>query len=123
MSVRKRSELEAIQHLQWLIGKKDVDWRTLDYETTEKFISLVDNEPKAIMHHHLGLVLESVAFNPDSTPKERLESVVELVDNSVSRATSVGAREIFYISSDERTDESAVRQLGFEKVVCYRKRL
>lgn len=123
MTVRKRSELETIQHLQWLLGKKGVDFTTLDYETAEKFVSLVGDAPKAILHHHLGLILESVAFSPDSTAKERLEAVVELVDNSCSRAKSVGAREIFYISSDERTDESAVRQLGFERVICYRKRV
>lgn len=123
MTVRKRSELETIQHLQWLLKQKDVDWDTLNYPTAAKWVALDGERVLAFNHTHLGLVVESVAFNPDSTPKQRLESCIDLVNTYSEMAKSDGMREIYYISSDARTDEAAMKHLGFQPVKCYRKRL
>jgi len=120
---RKASYTEALQHIQWLLTQKDVDWSTLDYPTREIAAVEVDGKVVVYGHYHGVLVIESLAFNPDADAKDRLESVMVLVENICQRAKELGFREIWYMSSDTRTDESAARQLGFEKKVCLRKRL
>jgi N-acetylglutamate synthase-like GNAT family acetyltransferase len=124
MSVRKRSELEAIQHLQWLLKQKDVDFGTMDYGTTEKYVRLDDNnKPTAFNHHHAGLIIESLAFEPESDAKTRLVSGLELLDNCIERARLNGLSEVYFMSSDERTDEAACKHRGFDVVKMLRKRI
>lgn len=122
MSVRKANCFEQIEQVMWLQKQNLVDYETLSYPTTERFGCEVEGKRVAYMHHHASLVLESIAFSPDSTPKERLESASELLDNAISRAKGNGLAEIYYISSDPRTDETAER-MGFTKVSCYRKKV
>lgn len=123
MKVDKASYLDSIEHLSWLLQQKEVDYRTLDYPTVEKYKAMDGERNVAFNHVHNGLIFESVAFNPESAAKERLEACLDLVNNICERARSLGIREAYYMSSDERTDESAMKHLGFEKVVCYRKRI
>lgn len=124
MTVRKRREIETLDHLHWLTKQKDVDWATLDYPTADK-VAVVDgaDRPMLFAHFHAGLIIESLAFRPGLSPKEKLESALEVVNNQCSAAKGIGVREAYYMSSDARTDESAMRHLGFEKVTMYRKRL
>ena len=71
---------------------------------------------------HTGIVLESMGWAENLEAREKLESAVVMVNQVSSEAHSIGYREMFFISSDERTD-AAAEKLGFEKVTCYRKRL
>lgn len=123
--VRWSNLLDVPKFLTWLWNgreKNDLDANILTYPTLR--IAVAENgKPLAFAPFQVCYVLESLAMNPELDAKEKLDSVVELVHNIEAEAFSQGIRELLYLSSDERTDESAVRQLGFEKVVAYRKRL
>jgi hypothetical protein len=123
VKVDKASYLDSIQHLQWLIDQKEVDWRTLDYPTVMRLKASDGDTVVAFNHAHSGVIIESMAFNPESTPRERLDATLELVNNICERARELGYREAYYISSDPRTDEGAAKHLGFEPVKCFRKRI
>lgn len=103
--------------------QNDVDFHILDYPTFRAVAAEKEGKPKAFLPLQTCIVLESLALDPELEPKEKLDSVVEMVHNIGKEAFREGIRELYYISSDERTDESAVRQLGFERVTAYRKRL
>lgn len=126
MIVRYLKLLDVPMFLKWLWDgreQNDVDFRILDYPTFRVVAAEKDGKPQAFLPLQTCIVLESLALGPELEPKEKLDSVVEMVHNIGKEAFREGIRELYYISSDERTDESAVRQLGFERVVAYRKRL
>lgn len=123
MRFRKASYTESLQHIQWLLSQKMVDWQTLDYPTVEKVAVEIEGKPVVFGHYHGVLVIESLAFSPEADVKDRLESTVLLVNNICQRAKELGFREVWFQSSDPRTDESARRQLGFEEVKALKKRL
>lgn len=112
------------QFLVWLFSnpKNSLDPKILDYPTLRVY-SAANEKQVGFLPIHSGVILDSVALDPGSPAEQKLEAVAGMVNLICAEAFQSGIREVFYISSDERTDESAVRQLGFEKVICYRKKL
>jgi hypothetical protein len=117
--------IDIPQFLVWLFGNREknkLDLEILEYPTLRVY-SAANDSAIAFLPIHSGVILESLALNPEASPEEKLEAVCGIVNQVMLDATQQGIREMFYISSDERTDASAVRQLGFEEVKCYRKKL
>lgn len=121
MSVSRLKLSEVPRFMAWLIANRDrnsFDPEVIDYPTLRVYGS-----GSGYLPVHSGVILESLALSPDASAEQKLSGVIEMVNAVESEARDAGIRELFYISSDARTDESAVRQLGFEKVVAYRKKI
>jgi hypothetical protein len=117
--------IDIPEFLVWIFGNRDknkLDPKILEYPTLRVY-SAANDSAIAFLPIHSGVILESLALNPEASPEDKLEAVCGIVNQVMLDAIQQGIREMFYISSDERTDESAVRQLGFEEVKCYRKKL
>lgn len=100
------------------------DRDVLDYPST-KVLAAHDN---GTVHAYLPVqgaaMLESIGPNPDSTPLEIANGVVECVKGAALMAYANGMRELFFLASDDLTAQGA-EKLGFEKLdfTVYRKRL
>ena len=69
-------------------------------------------------------MLESLGANPEATPMQIAQGVIECVKGAALMAYGSGYRELYFLASDETTAEGAKR-LGFEELPykVYRKRL
>lgn len=117
--------VDVAQFLVWLLQgreKNALDLDILDYPTLRVYTAEADRKV-GYLPVHGSVILESLALNPEASAREKLEAVCAMTQHIERDALAAGVRELFYISSDDRTDESAVRQLGFEKVAAYRKKL
>jgi hypothetical protein len=124
LKVRPLKLLEVPKWLKWLWDgkeKNDLDARMFDYPNL-KMVVCENSKQILILPFHPVYVIDSLAFNPEVTDaKERLDATLETVNAVAEAAKSQGMAELLYISSDDRTDESAARQLGFVKEIAYRK--
>jgi len=112
---------QAISFLMRNSEKNHFDHRVLTYPST-RVIRAGEDKALAYMPVHTGAILESLGWAEDATAEQKLTAAMEMLRQVGAEAHSLGYREMFFISSDERTDESAMK-LGFEKVTCYRKRI
>jgi hypothetical protein len=101
--------------------KNDLAPRMFLYPTLRVVIAEDKGKPLAYLPVHNGLILDSLAWGDEVSPKEKLDAIRSIVDNIVTEAYHSGIRELIYVSSDSRIDETAARSFGFAKVVCYRK--
>lgn len=107
--------------LDWLNANKEhnqFDVEVLNYPTSELYVS--PDDPVACMPVHAALMLESVGFGTEEANK-KLVAVIDMLNLAIERARSLGIKEIVYLSSDERTDEYAVKVLGFRAIKAFRK--
>jgi len=118
---RKAKFSEHQMCLDWLVANRecnDFDPEVMNYPTMELYVS-PDENPNACLPIHAGIVLESMGFGCEDV-KQRLASSLELLRMAAERAKSLGMKELIYLSSDARTDEFAVKALGFKAVKAYR---
>jgi hypothetical protein len=123
LRVRPLKLLEVPKWLKWLWDgkeKNDLDAKIFEYKTLRVYVC-ENSKPLVMVPVHSVAVLESLAFNPEATAKEKLDSVMETIHVIEQEAKASGISELLYVSSDERVDESAARHLGFVKEVMYRK--
>lgn len=114
--------------LQFLINSRDtndLDVAVLTYPNTKVVRAESVEQPGAVAYMPVqnAVVLESVGFKDGLSAGEKLSAVTAMCAQVASEACSLGIREMYYLSSDGRTDEAAMKGLGFEKVTAYRKRL
>lgn len=122
MTVRIAKISELLEAVTWLMAGKEAnsfDLGILDYPTLE----VVKSGDICYLPWHGGAILESVGFRPSATPREKLEATVSAVRAIEQKAAEMGIRELYFMSSDDRTDEAAAKHLGFEKVVMFRKKV
>lgn len=108
--------------LDWLrAGKEHNDFAesVMDYPTMELYVSPDDN-PSACLPIHAGIVLESLGFGCQNA-KDKMAASMDLLQAAIDRAIGLGVKEMIYLSSDERTDEFAVKVLGFHPIKAFRK--
>src|SRR6185369_13931888 len=120
MKIRRASWFDAVNLIRWLLGgaeKNALDPMMLNWTTDELKVFVAENERgvHAMVPAHNSVTLESLALNPESTPAEKLQAVSEAVKAIAFEARGARVKQMNFISSDERTDESAMRQLGFSK--------
>lgn len=123
MAARKAKFQEHQMCLDWLNANKehnDFDPAVMDYPSMELYVAPEEN-PIACLPIHTAAVLESIGFKQEQNTKDRLTAALELFVQARLRADQVGIKEVIYLSSDERTDEYAVKILGFRPVKAYRK--
>lgn len=124
MMIRGMNFLDVPQWLRLLWNNREKNALSpamLKYPTLQVAVAEKDGKPITYLPYHRGLVLDSLAFADNLPVKDRLDSVVQIVNTVIREAFASGVRECYYVSSDERTDEAAARHLGFEKLVVYRK--
>lgn len=72
---------------------------------------------------HSGAILESLGWAPDLNAEHKAVAAATAAEAIEREAWLMGYREVFFICSDERTDEFCQKWLGFERVTAMRKRL
>lgn len=72
---------------------------------------------------HSAAILESVGWAPDLDAEHKVEAGITALEQVEREAWAAGYREVFFISSDERTDRFCQEQLGYEAVKVLRKKL
>ena len=84
-----------------------------------------DNEGNALVYLpvHTAVILESLGWADNLDMEHKALAAVTAADAIEREADEIGCREVFYICSDERTDEFTEKWLGYEKVTAMRKRL
>ncbi len=123
LKVRRMKLLEVPKWLKWIWDgkeKNDLSPKMFDYDSLRVFVC-ENSKPLVFLPVHSVLVIDSLAFNPEATAKERLDSVCETIHVIAAEAKASGIAEMLYVSSDERVDESAAKHLGFVKETIYRK--
>lgn len=128
MSVRRATWYDAVNLISWLLAgseKNALDPSMLRWtpEQLKVFVSEKNDQPIAMVPCHTSVTLESLALRPEASAGEKLEAIIESVNAIAFEAATNGIKQLNYISSDPRTDEAAMKQLGFEKCVCYVKKL
>jgi hypothetical protein len=89
------------------------DKAVLGYPSTKVLAAHNNGKVYAYMPVQGTAMLESIGPNPDTTPLEQASAIVELVKSAATLAHGAGYREIYYLSSDDITDEGAAK-LGFQ---------
>lgn len=123
--VSNPSRLEWPQILAWLWQNRDkncLDLAMLDYPTLEITGAYEDGSALAYMPKHAAVIIDSMAWSPEATVVDKVESAEALLEQTERQAFGAGVREIFYVSSDDRTDEW-MSERGYVKTTCYRKRM
>jgi hypothetical protein len=72
---------------------------------------------------HTGAILESLGWADNLDAEHKALAAVMAAEEVEREAWQLGYREVFYICSDDRTDEFCEKRLGYERVVAMRKRL
>jgi hypothetical protein len=104
--------------------KGNLDHRIFSYPTTR--IMRAENGDGTAMAYlpvHTAAVLESLGWAEGLDAEHKILAAVTACDEIEREAYLLGYREVFFISSDERTDEFCQRHLGYERVTAMRKRL
>lgn len=118
---------DVAQALWWLMEGKEknhFDARIADYPTLSIYKADEDGKAVAYLPSHLGAVLESMAYSPEEKdPEKRLAATMGLLELACAEAQKGGVREAYFMSSDEKFDEHAIKHAGFEAVKMLRKRL
>ncbi len=124
MTIRWATLWEIPQAISFLMRnheKNHFDHGVLTYPST-KLLRAGDASAVAYMPVHTGAILESLGWADGVDAENKLAAATAMVTQVATEAHALGYRELYFISSDERTDESALK-LGFEKVSCLRKRI
>ena len=102
----------------------DFDHRVLTYPST-RVMRAEDEDGMAVAYlpAHTGLILESLGWAPEIRAADKVEAAVKMLSAIECEAFAAGARESFFLSSDERTNEFCRKHLGFEPVRAMRNRL
>lgn len=125
MDTRPAKFAESQTVIDWLLVGKEknhCDLGVLDYPTIEVWATGHGEQVDCFTPIHSGLIVESLALRPEADAKERFVAAVAGIVKASERAQQFGIRELYYMSSDDRTDEAA-KNLGFEEVKMFRKKL
>lgn len=106
----------------WLLENRRnnaLDMDVMNYPTTR----LVAAENVGVLPYQAVIVLESAGWGPGVSADNKAVAAVEMIGAVEREAREAGIREIFYLSSDDRTDEFLRKHLNFEPVKAFRKRI
>jgi hypothetical protein len=104
--------------------KGALDHRIFSYPTT-RIMRSEDDEGNAMAYLpvHTGAILESLGWADALDAEHKALAAVVASEEIEREAWQLGYREVFFICSDERTDEFCEKRLGYERVHAMRKRL
>ena len=125
MTARPAGYKDVPQGLLWLYKATETngfDPAVLDYPLL-KMVVAGNGKAVAYLPYHPVVCLESLGLRPDASARERLAAVAVAFEHVEREARAAGVREILFLSSDDRLDESAVAHFGFQRVTALRKRL
>lgn len=95
----------------------------LDYPTLRAWAATNGSpKPVAYLPGHTVLMLESLALDPDADARHKMAAVLAAFEQACAEAKASGIREVIYLHSDDRLDETAER-MGFKRVTAYRRKL
>lgn len=105
-------------------GRNSFDRDVLDYPSTKVLAAHEDGTVYAYMPIQGTAMLESIGPNPEATPTQIAQGVMELVKGAALLAHQAGYRELYFLASDETTALGA-EKMGFKLLPyrVYRKRL
>ena len=115
---------EAIGFILRNVQKNGLDYRIFEYPTTK--VMRVDGENGEALFYlpvHNTVTLESIGWAPEVDVPDKVAVTLTAIEAIEKEAWAAGIREIFFVSSDARTDKFAEDHLGFEKLTVLRKRL
>lgn len=100
------------------------DRDVLTYPATKVLAAHEDGAVIAYMPIQGTAMLESIGPNPDATPMQIANGVMEMVKSAATLAHGAGYRELYFLASDPVTARGA-QLMGFEELPfkVYRKRL
>lgn len=105
-------------------AKNGLDHRIYTYPTT-RVMRAANEEGEAVAYLpvHSGAILESLGWAPNLNVEDKAKAAIAAAQEIEREMLLMGVREVFFISSDERTDEFCEKRLGYERVTAMRKRL
>lgn len=126
MTARWATLLEVTQAIQFALAnalKGNLDLNIYNYPTIRIMrAENGDGNAACYLPVHTCAVLESLGWADGLDAHNKALAAMAASEQIEREAWNVGYREIFFISSDRRTDEFAER-LGYERVTAMRKRL
>ena len=126
METRPVTMRDIPQMAAWLYRNREIngfDPDILDYPTLRAWAAVNGGpKPVAYLPGHTVLMLESLALDPAADARHLMAAVMAAFEHACAEAKSAGIREVIYLHSDDRFDESAERA-GFVRVTAYRKKL
>lgn len=127
MTARWATLWEVPQAISFAIAnafKGNLDHRIFNYPTL-RIMRAEDGEGNAMAYLpvHTGAILESLGWANGLDAEHKALAAVVASEEIERQAWASGYREVFYICSDDRTDDFAEKRLGYEPVKCMRKRL
>jgi len=124
--IRFASLLEIPEALQLLLENSEhngLDLRIFQYPVTRVVRSENGNGADAYMAVQTVPMLESIGYTRSLEPERRKAVALEMVDFVEQEARKGGMGEVYFVSSDPKTDARAMKERGFEPVTAFRKRL
>lgn len=102
---------------KWLEGTANnlADSAVLAYPSTAILCAHEDRRSIAFMPVQTTVTLESLAINPDATPRETAEALKQLTKTVAFLAQSKQIKEIYFLCADDSTADFALRH-GFEEM-------
>lgn len=109
--VRKAEQRDVAQLGQWLVNTPHnlFDRDVFFYPQTTTNVAFKREKKIAFMPMQLATVLESLAINPEASPRETAQALAELVKVAVTQSRERGIKEIYFVCKDESTAEYAKR--------------
>lgn len=109
--VRKIEQRDIPQLGQWLVNTPNnlFDRDVFFYPQTTTNVAYKHDRKIGFMPMQLATILESLAFNPDATEREKALALAELVKVAVWQSRERGVKEIYFVCKDESTAEFAKR--------------
>lgn len=124
--VRPAQQSDAELFLEWSRQNphNGFDPEVAKYPSTITWCVYDKHGPLAFMPMQCPLMMESLASRPGASKQEIAESLKELTQEFVTQAHVRGAGEIYFLGTDEGTDNMATNQI-FERVpyTVYRLRI
>jgi hypothetical protein len=115
--VRKVEKRDVAELGQWLNETPDnlFDPAPFFYPLTTTDVAFKRDKKIGFMPAQQVMMLESLAFNPASTERERAIALSELMKSAIAHARDKQVKEIYFVCKDDSTAEFAKRHL-FEEL-------
>lgn len=115
--VRPAESHESQMFFDWAVenAKGEFDPQVALFKSSTTWCAYDKTGPLVFQTIQRPLMLESLAPRPGATKEQVAVAMKELTQNAITQASIVGAGEIYYLGSDEDTDEFATNQI-FERL-------
>ena len=121
--VRPIWDSEGKQFLDWALENShgEFDAQVPLFNSSTTWCAYDKDGPLVYQTVQRPIMLESLAPRPGATKQQVAVAMKELTQNAITLAHSTGAGEIYFLGSEEDTEDLATNQI-FERVIlpCYR---